>query len=201
MKLHPHEKHQSDSRCDLQAPHTPQGDGSASPWTASNYSIHRSTCCNIPEHLNLQKLYTYLPTERNICHSCIAVFCKRNRRLANERWSVWCFLGHAFPIFLGLCVVTLCARNWTKIFSFRAIFSLHKTETEPVGDLSCRLFCCGSTSVENCHREQNPKTVESKISDKMYRPVRTTYVITYVVYWSHLHVSVAFCDHPQGVQY
>jgi hypothetical protein len=23
----------------------------------------------------------------------------------------------------------------------------------------------------------------------------------YIVYWPHLHVSVAFCDHPQGVEY
>jgi hypothetical protein len=22
-----------------------------------------------------------------------------------------------------------------------------------------------------------------------------------IVYWSHVHVSVAFCDHPQAVQY
>ena len=45
----------------------------------------------------------------------------------------------------------------TKIFSFHAIFSLHKTETEPMGDLSCTLLCGGSRSVENCHIEHNPK--------------------------------------------
>ena len=26
-------------------------------------------------------------------------------------------------------------------------------------------------------------------------------MIIYVVHWPHLHASVAFCDHPQGVQY
>jgi hypothetical protein len=51
--------------------------------------------------------------------------------------------------------------------------------------------------------------VNRRILHVLYRALRrvlwmkptNALMIIYVVHWPHLHVSVAFCDHPQGAQY
>ena len=122
-------------------------------WTANNYGIYQSTCRNIPEDLTF-----YLPAERNIYHSCIGVLSFNviaDWHISSDPSDV--FLVTRFLYFSDFVWPYCVQETETKIFSFHAIFSLHKTETEPMGDLSCKPLCCSQRSVENCHIEHNPK--------------------------------------------
>ena len=144
--------------------------GTANIWTANNYGtlVYQSTCSNIPADLTF-----YLPAERNIYHSCIGVlFFKCNRRLAYQQWSVWCFLGHAFPIFLGLCVATLCAGNWNENIFFPCDFltSQDRNRTDGGSELQTALLrseVSGKLPYRTEPKTASPLTLFSpKISDK-----------------------------------